>query len=267
MWDEVRVSLINSGIISNPKKHPYNFIVTAGNLAYGGKHPPHTKHKDGSMLDVDLSKLKSLVKRKDPRYPGIMHDQLHEIYEVDRDIAEKIRPPKKPFPRKRPVFTFPEDEYSAEHTTVARMFTKCIYLTLPDSIIYGSEIIVHIAKIDLLLRLREMINSENNHYRKKMIIKIKELIEYINPMPYSRKNRDKVLFDHRHHWHINYSPRLLGREGEIPLFSTSDLRRLRKKRVDQITSRAENISDALNNMNKDDTLWKEALKEPYNNSI
>jgi hypothetical protein len=59
----------------------------------------------------------------------------------------------------------------------------------------------------------------------------------------------------------------LGREGEIPLFSTSDLRRLRKKRVDQITSRAENISDALNNMNKDDTLWKEALKEPYNNSI
>lgn len=215
----------------------YAVRVTAGTLKMGGFHPPHQSHHDGSMFDVwptAVGALPIFVKKGlPPSAFGVEYDPD----ELKLDSVENLTTTSGAGPLspgnlgvKLEDWFFPTPEeyekaygYEAPRdavklwTRIATAFSQCIFLTFPSSTILASTIPLA-AWETLRARVAEMLTSAADEDRRILGL-ILERLNFIRPLTWindPEPKREKIRFGHRHHWHINYGPGLLGREGNVP---------------------------------------------------
>ncbi|NKE72897.1 hypothetical protein [Candidatus Manganitrophus noduliformans] len=200
LWD----NLIERGVVSND----FQFCITAGTLKHGGAHPPHIEHRNGSMFDFDLKNLPNLVGREGPATLVVTMGQHVEeepigvVLELEYSLGDRLFD-----------WDFPPHKRYEEFYNVAKKFTKCIYLTFPTSVLYASEKITVQAKKELLIRIDELLATTIDKANIADLSAIREAIKKINPTPWKGKpkeKQDKMRLQHRHHWHVNYSPDTFG---------------------------------------------------------
>ena len=212
------------------------------------------------MLDFDMLNLPDLVPLEAPEItvaPEMSESEEHVedelVEEPDVMLLDLFNPTEI---KQGPLDWVFKGENDLGFTRLATLLTRCIYLTLPNSIIFASEGISVGAKKDLLDRLNELIGETKDKERQSSLKEIKTLIQRINPAPWKQNPEEKqprIRFTHRHHWHVNYNPDLLGDESNG----------LHPSGNPQLASR---IDLALQVLNPANDLWCELVKDEFSES-
>jgi hypothetical protein len=218
LWEERRRLLVRDGVVTHASE--FEFAVSAGSLAHGGKHPPHQEHRNGAQFDVFLKSLPALEKRDTgaliaiPSHPSEMSsDDESDMPEPDGADLEDAEPP----PVQRPVeWRFRADRRERERTEVALAFTECVYLTFPFSVIYASAFVTQFARARLLDRLDRLgASADPAGPLRDAVARIRERVAAAIPDPYRGQDEDRqraIREGHKDHWHLSYDPHALGPE-------------------------------------------------------
>lgn len=225
LWLWRRERLLTQRVLTRPDQ--FRFILVAGSLAHGGRHPPHETHRNGCMFDIDLTTIPDLVKEFGPADfhspdPPLSVDEEEILLEPDvpADDESLSAPADATLPRTE-EWNFPSHKQEREFLAACVAFTECIYLSFPSSVIYASRLITDSAKVKLTRRL-EMLRDQTPPEQSdalQLITQIKDVVSRINPAPYDRMPAEKqtlVRRGHRNHWHVSYDADALGDENGVP---------------------------------------------------
>jgi hypothetical protein len=238
-WEAVRAHWVNSSprILTNATQ--FQMMVTAGTLHRGGAHPPHKTHRDGSMLDLDLTapgKRESLqlVRRDLPRLGLVSASEDESDIEEDADgpIAGARNIRWGMVNEEGSDWVLPSGPDLAMRTLAVQTFTECILLTYPSSVLLASDGIRRQAWENVISRawqLRSNADKNDRSLLERILVLLSNKAVMIHLSEEDRKT-------HATHWHVNYNPQWLGAEGRIPS--------LNQKKADEITAVMKATEDA-----------------------